>query len=309
MRPLDQPKHFNKVNISPPVSPVVLPLRLPEPEWAIATDEATARTDYTLEEHSRWRTRYNSLSPLWSQFAPGAFLDGLLNLSLDPSRIPRLVDINKLLIRQSGYRAFGQDTPLPMASHLAAIAHSRFPVARACPLHRPTKTVVPEAHDVIHDLAACLPWLSCQEYVVAWRTMGQIGLGIRLRLQKRPNRRDLARLTSAAGALKRVWWATFLRGTVTEGQEQKALGSHLLVDRDFLPKIPNFQSVRFDLATVIHAPLSTSVCYRLDSVAQLAGEMLDLERWLAAGRLDFIPSAPQDLSEEERHSFTIASSF
>ncbi len=52
---------------------------------------------YSEANHEAWRKLFSRLQPRWDRYANDHFLAGIHSLCLDPTRIPRLNDVNRFL--------------------------------------------------------------------------------------------------------------------------------------------------------------------------------------------------------------------
>jgi len=60
---------------------------------------------YTEENQESWRRLYDRIQPRWERYANERFLKGIEALRLPPDRIPRLVEVNRILEPLTGFQA------------------------------------------------------------------------------------------------------------------------------------------------------------------------------------------------------------
>src|SRR5579872_3315456 len=60
---------------------------------------------YSEENDAAWRRLYERLRPRWERYANQHFLEGIRALRLDPTRVPRLTDVNRFLGPLTGFEA------------------------------------------------------------------------------------------------------------------------------------------------------------------------------------------------------------
>jgi len=110
---------------------------------------------YSEENHETWRRLYARMKPRWEKYANPRFMEGVNNLALDPSKMPRLEDVNNFLCPLTGFRAKPVSGYVPAFIFFDCIRNREFPTTITI---RDGKSIdyLPEP-DIFHDIAGHVP--------------------------------------------------------------------------------------------------------------------------------------------------------
>jgi len=110
---------------------------------------------YSEANHEAWRGLYNQMLPRWRQYANPHFLKGIDNLCLDPSRVPRLDDVNRFLSPLTGFKARAVSGYVPAFVFFDRLRNREFPTTITIREAR-RLDYLPEP-DIFHDIAGHVP--------------------------------------------------------------------------------------------------------------------------------------------------------
>jgi phenylalanine-4-hydroxylase len=82
---------------------------------------------YTPANHEAWQRLYERMRPRWHRYANSHFLKGLGTLELPSDRIPKLVDINRILRPMTGFQAKAVSGYVPAFVFFDCLRRREFP--------------------------------------------------------------------------------------------------------------------------------------------------------------------------------------
>ena len=190
---------------------------------------------YTPANHEAWRRLYAGMCPLWQRYATPQFLNGLENLHLDPSRVPRLDDVNRFLASRTGFKAVAVPGYVSAPDFFDHLRRREFPTTITV---RPLEKLdyLPEP-DIFHDVAGHVPMHTDPVFAASLARFG-----------------ECAHAAADLQALARFFWFTVEFGLIRCGTELKAYGSGLMSSRGELPhalESPAVERRRFSVEEVI----------------------------------------------------------
>lgn len=221
--------------------------------------------DYTGAEHQVWRAVRDNLLPLHRRHACKEYQDASARLSLDPSRLPQLEEVNRSLQAWSGFRmipVMGFVSPRTFMRHLGegmflATQYVRYPTT---PLFSPEP-------DVIHELLGHACTMMDPRYAELNRRFGAA-----------------AEVVDEAGllGLERVFWYTLETGLVRESDGNKLLGAALLSSVGEIEHcFSRARQLPFDLERMAATPFEPTEYQDEVYVAESFAAMIrDVSAWL-----------------------------
>ena len=167
---------------------------------------------YTPEQHTVWATLYRRRMETLRATASTAFLHGSAATGLTPEFVPDLREVNRRLMRRTGWAAVPVTGFLPASQFFACLAARRFPT---------TVTIrgadqldyVPEP-DIFHDVFGHVPLHANVVFADFLQRFGWLASAAR-------TARDTERMA-------RLFWFTVEFGLVHEAGETKVYGSGLI---------------------------------------------------------------------------------
>lgn len=255
---------------------------------------------YTPENHDVWRRLFARMLPQWHAYANDVFLRGLDALSLDPHRIPRLVEVNQFMEPRTGFRAIAVAGYAPAAQFFARLSQREFPTTITI-RDGTTLDYLPEP-DIFHDIAGHVPMHMDADFADAIVRIGACSARAARRMSTLPAGEREPRLASIQRALSRFFWFTVEFGLMrspTRGS-LKAYGSGLLSSFGELEHSltsPEVERRPFDLERVVNQPFDIDhyqpLLFVIDDFQHLLAVVRTLETWLDEGYLDDVaPDAP-----------------
>lgn len=270
---------------------------------------------YTEENHEAWRRLYARMADRWQRYANERFLQGISTLCLDPTRVPRLEDVNRFMAPLTGFRAKAVSGYVPAYLFFDCLRNREFPTTITI-RDGATLDYLPEP-DIFHDIAGHVPMHTDKAFADALvrfgdcaRTAAEIVAGI-------PDEKEkVRRVTSVFKALARFFWFTVEFGLMRgrKAGEVRAYGSGLLSSWGELAHSvdsPEVQRYPIRLEWVINQYFEIDhyqpLLFVVDSFDHLFDLVGELERWMKDGKLDHVSPGEPTLGEADVRSFLDAS--
>ncbi|MGH7533128.1 MAG: phenylalanine 4-monooxygenase [Gemmatimonadales bacterium] len=270
---------------------------------------------YSDENHEAWRRLYARMDERWHRYANDRFLQGIDNLCLDATRVPRLDDVNKFMAPLTGFRAKPVSGYVPAFLFFDRLRNREFPTTITI-RDAATLDYLPEP-DIFHDIAGHVPMHTDQAFAEALvrfgdcaHTAAEIVAGIA------DPEEQVRRVTSVFKALARFFWFTVEFGLMrgTRPGELKVYGSGLLssfgeiahaIDSPMVQRFPvQLEWVINQYFEIDHYQPLLFVVDSFDHLFELVGQ---LDRWMKEGKLDNVSPGEPSMSEADVRSFLDAS--
>ncbi len=266
---------------------------------------------YTEENHRAWRLLFRRMLPRWERFANQRFLEGIDALALDPTRVPRLEDVNRFLCPLTGFRARAVPGYVPAFEFFDCLRNREFPTTVTI---RPSDRLdyLPEP-DIFHDIAGHVPMHTDRAFAETLvrfgecaHTAAEIVAGIG------DEQLRLARLTSILRAMARFFWFTIEFGLMRTERGLRAYGSGLLSSFGELKHSLTSDEVQrypIQIEWVINQGFEIDhyqpLLFTVEGFDHLYTLVDELERWMRDGRLDNVAGGEPALSEADLKSFLL----
>ena len=205
---------------------------------------------YTEADHASWQQLYQRMRPRWELYANRHFLDGIHALGLNPDRIPRLDEINRLLHPLTGFEATAVAGYVPAFVFFDHLRNRRFPT---------TVTIRDDTHldylpepDIFHDIAGHVPMHTDPAFAEALVRFGVCAHTAAELVREDPN---VHRAASMIRAMARFFWFTVEFGLMQTAAGLKCYGSGLLSsfgEIEHAVEAPNVQRFPFQLEWVVN---------------------------------------------------------
>lgn len=270
---------------------------------------------YSDENHDAWRRLYARMDERWHRYANPRFLQGIDNLCLDATRVPRLDDVNRFMAPLTGFQAKPVSGYVPAFLFFDRLRNREFPTTITI-RDATTLDYLPEP-DIFHDIAGHVPMHTDKAFAEALvrfgdcaHTAAEIVAGITDEQEK------IRRVTSVFKALARFFWFTVEFGLMRGAKpgEVKVYGSGLLssfgeiahaVDSPVVQRFPiRLEWVINQYFEIDHYQPLLFIVDSFDHLFELVGE---LERWMKDGKLDNVSPGEPGMSEADVRSFLDAS--
>lgn len=270
---------------------------------------------YSDENHDAWRRLYARMDERWHRYANPRFLQGIDNLCLDATRVPRLDDVNRFMAPLTGFQAKPVSGYVPAFLFFDRLRNREFPTTITI-RDATTLDYLPEP-DIFHDIAGHVPMHTDKAFAEALvrfgdcaHTAAEIVAGITDEQEK------IRRVTSVFKALARFFWFTVEFGLMRGAKpgEVKVYGSGLLssygeiahaVDSPVVQRFPiSLEWVINQYFEIDHYQPLLFIVDSFDHLFELVGE---LERWMKDGKLDNVSPGEPGMSEADVRSFLDAS--
>jgi len=268
---------------------------------------------YSAANHEAWRRLFTRMEDRWHRYANPRFLQGIENLCFDPSRVPRLKDVNRFLSPLTGFKAKPVSGYVPSFLFFDCLRNRQFPTTITI-RDGATLDYLPEP-DIFHDIAGHVPMHTDRAFADTLvrfgdcaHTAAEIVGGIK------DEQEQIRRVTSIFKALARFFWFTIEFGLMRSPDGLKAYGSGLLSSRGELAHAIDSHLVQrypIQLEWVINQYFEIDqyqpLLFVVDSFDHLFELVGDLERWMREGRLDNVSPGEPLISEPDLRSFLEAS--
>ncbi len=268
---------------------------------------------YSEENHEAWRKLFARMEDRWRRYANDRFLQGIDSLCLEPSRVPRLEDVNRFLSPLTGFKAKPVSGYIPSFLFFNSLRNREFPTTITI-RDGATLDYLPEP-DIFHDIAGHVPMHTDRAFADTLvrfgdcaHTAADIVAGIKDEKEK------IGRVTSIFKAMARFFWFTIEFGLMRGGGDLKVYGSGLLSSYGEIAhsiESPEVQRYPIQLEWVINQYFEIDhyqpLLFVVDSFDHLFDLVGELERWMRHGRLDNVSPGEPAISEPDLRSFLEAS--
>jgi phenylalanine-4-hydroxylase len=266
---------------------------------------------YSEDNHEAWRRLYQRMVPRWEKYANQHFLKGLETLCLDPTRVPRLEDVNKFMAPLTGFRAKAVSGYVPAYLFFDCLRNREFPTTITV-RDLATLDYLPEP-DIFHDIAGHVPMHTDKAFAEALVRFGECARTAAERVAGiRDEHERVRRLISIQKALARFFWFTVEFGLMrsADGRGVKAYGSGLLSSYGELEhciESPDVQRFPIQLEWVVNQYFEIDhyqpLLFIVDSFDHLFHLVGELEQWMKDGKLDNVSPGEPEMSEPDVQSF------
>ena len=227
--------------------------------------EPVPEIDYTGAEHRVWRAVRDNLAPLHGRHACKQYQESSARLSLSPSWLPQLEEVNRSLQVHNGFRM------IPVMGYVSSrtfMRHLNEGVFLATQYVRyPTTPLFSPEPDVIHELIGHACTMMDPSYAALNRRFGEAAEVV--------DEDDLHRL-------ERVFWYTLESGMVRESDGNKLFGAALLSSVSEIEHcFSQARQLPFDLERMAATPVEPTKLQEEVYVAESFGAMIhDVSAWL-----------------------------
>ncbi len=266
---------------------------------------------YSDANHDVWRRLYARMLDRWQRYANPRFLEGLDTLQLDPSRVPRLEDVNRFMAPLTGFRAKPVSGYVPAYLFFDCLRQREFPTTITI-RDGEVLDYLPEP-DIFHDIAGHVPMHTDPVFAESLVAFGECAREAARRSAMMTDEHErVRRMTSVIKAMARFFWFTIEFGLMkgpTPGS-YRAYGSGLLSSYGELEHAvtsPDVQRVPFQLEWVVNQSFEIDhyqpLLFVVDSFDHLFAELGRLVEWMRDGKLDNVAPGEPGIGEADLASF------
>jgi phenylalanine-4-hydroxylase len=267
---------------------------------------------YSEANHDAWQRLFDRMQPRWEQYANQHFMKGIESLCLDPTRVPKLDDVNQFLNPLTGFKAKAVSGYVPAFLFFDCLRNREFPTTIT--IRRGDKLDYLPEPDIFHDIAGHVPMHTDRAFADTLVRFGElahlaaeIGAGIKDEEVK------LSRLNSIIKAMARFFWFTIEFGLMREGSQMKVYGSGLLSSYGEIQhciESPDVQRFPLQLEWVVNQYFEIDhyqpLLFWVDSFDHLFSMIGELEQWMKDGKLNHVAPGEPLVNEEDLRSFLAA---
>ena len=264
---------------------------------------------YSEENHAAWRRLYERLRPRWERYANEHFLEGIRALRLDPTRVPRLTDVNRFLGPLTGFEAKAVSGYVPAFVFFDCLRNRRFPTTVT--IRRSDQLDYLPEPDIFHDIAGHVPMHTDKHFAETLVRFGECAhTAANLVSGIRDPETRVHCLTSIIRAMARFFWFTIEFGLMRGKDGLKVYGSGLLSSYGEIAhsiESPEVQRYPIQLEWAINQSFEIDhyqpLLFIVDSFDHLFGLVDQLESWMKAGKLNNVAPGEPGVNEEDLKSF------
>ncbi len=264
---------------------------------------------YSEENHEAWRRLYERLRPRWERYANKHFLEGIRALRLDPTRVPRLTDVNRFLGPLTGFEAKAVSGYVPAFVFFDCLRNRQFPTTIT--IRRSDQLDYLPEPDIFHDIAGHVPMHTDKHFAETLVRFGECAhTAADLVSGIRDPETRVHCLTSIIRAMARFFWFTIEFGLMRGKDGLKVYGSGLLSSYGEIAhsiESPEVQRYPIQLEWAINQSFEIDhyqpLLFIVDSFDHLFGLVDQLESWMKAGKLNNVAPGEPGVNEEDLKSF------
>lgn len=193
---------------------------------------------YTPQEHDIWRALYKRQLDVLPGRAVDWFMDSLSTLGINKDAIPKIDDVNDILMKRSGWKVVPVPGLIPDEPFFEMLANRRFPIGNF--IRKPEQFDYIQEPDIFHDLFGHVPILADPVFGDYMQSYGEGGL-------------KAARL-GAIDKITRLYWYTVEFGLIEEKDGLRIYGAGILsspTESVFCLESDSPNRVKFDLKRVL----------------------------------------------------------
>ncbi|HWN18893.1 MAG TPA: phenylalanine 4-monooxygenase [Gemmatimonadales bacterium] len=268
---------------------------------------------YSEANHDAWRRLFSRMEDRWRRYANPRFIQGIDSLCLDPTRMPRLEDVNRFLSPLTGFKAKPVSGYIPSFLFFDCLRNREFPTTITI-RDGSTLDYLPEP-DIFHDIAGHVPMHTDRAFADTLVRFGDCAhTAAEIVADIRDEKEKIRRVTSIFKAMARFFWFTIEFGLMRQGGDLRVYGSGLLSSYGEIAHSidsPDVQRYPMQLEWVINQYFEIDryqpLLFVVDSFDHLFDLVGELERWMRQGRLDNVSPGEPAISEPDLRSFLDAS--
>lgn len=224
--------------------------------------------EWSQEEDRIWQDLISRQLALVEKSACKEYLDGLEMLNLPIERVPQLPDINRILLRETGWQVEPVPALINFDRFFALLADKKFPVATF--LRSREEFDYLQEPDFFHEIFGHCAMLTNPQFAEFTHTYGQLG----------KNATSKERVY-----LARLYWFTVEFGLVKEGNQLKIYGGGILSSPgETVYSLESPEAIRdeFDIHTVLRTP------YRIDIMQPKYFVLEDIKQLYKLSQMDMM---------------------
>jgi phenylalanine-4-hydroxylase len=268
---------------------------------------------YSRSNHEAWRRLYSRMGPRWKRYANQAFLHGIDSLSLSPTAVPRLDDVNRFLFPLTGFQARPVSGYVPAFVFFDCLRQRQFPttITIRC---ADNLDYLPEP-DIFHDIAGHVPMHTDPAFANALVRFGECAHTAASLVETITDKRErIETLTSIIRAMARFFWFTVEFGLMRSRQGIRVYGSGLLssfgeiqhaVESDTVQRFP--MQLEWAINQNFEIDHFQPLLFIVESFEHLYELVNELECWMKAGKLNHVAPGDPVVNESDLQSFLAAS--
>ena len=266
---------------------------------------------YSDANHDTWRRLYERMTPRWARYANQRFLDGITTLSLDPTRVPRLEDVNQFMWPRTGFRAKPVSGYVPAFRFFDCLRNREFPTTITI-RDGDVLDYLPEP-DIFHDIGGHVPMHTDAAFADTLVKFGECAhVAAEIVQGISDTQEQLRTLTSIQQAMARFFWFTIEFGLMKgpTPDECKVYGSGLLSsfgEVQHAVESPSVQRAPMQLEWVINQSFEIHryqpLLFVIDDFEQLFDDVRVLEQWMKDGKLNNVAPGEPAIGEADLRSF------
>jgi phenylalanine-4-hydroxylase len=196
---------------------------------------------YSPADHQTWSVLFEKQQERVATYAAAEFKKGFDLLSLDPTCIARLEQVNAVLMPVSGWSVIPASGLVSNKEFFFQLINKKFPIT--VKIRRPEELTFSELPDIFHDICGHVPMLMNNLFCEFMSEYSKIAI----------NYLDDENAVTAFG---RLYWFTLEMGLIREKEGLKPFGGAILTSSDEILNIshPDVPRHPFNLEQIIATP-------------------------------------------------------
>src|SRR5580765_7567707 len=179
---------------------------------------------YSEANHDAWSKLFARMEDRWRRYANPRFLQGIDSLCLEPTRVPRLEDVNRFLSPLTGFKAKPVSGYIPSFLFFDCLRNREFPTTITI-RDGATLDYLPEP-DIFHDVAGHVPMHTDRAFADALVRFGECAAtAARIASEIKDEHEKLRSVTSNVKAMSRFFWFSVEFGLMRGRGGLKVYGS------------------------------------------------------------------------------------
>lgn len=193
---------------------------------------------FSSDEHEVWQALYKRMLTVLPGRAISMFMDSLSTLGINQDRIPRLDEVNEILMKRTGWKVVTVPGLIPEEPFFELLANRRFPLGNF--IRTKDQLDYIQEPDIFHDLFGHVPLLADPIFGDYMEAFGKGGLR--------------AAKLGLVEKLSRLYWYTVEFGLIQQPEGLRIYGAGILsspTETVFALEDPSPHRIGFDLKRVL----------------------------------------------------------
>jgi phenylalanine-4-hydroxylase len=268
---------------------------------------------YSEDNHKAWASLYARIQDRWHRYANPKFLEGVAKLNLDPTRVPKIAELNQFLSPLTGFKAKPVSGYIPAFIFFDCLRNRDFPTTITV-RDLSTLDYLPEP-DMFHDVAGHVPMHTDKAFADTLVRFGECAVSAAMVIQELKDKElQRKRAENIIKAMARFFWFTVEFGLIRDAKAGlRVYGSGLLSSYGEIShsiESPDVQRYPAQIEWIVNQYFEIHhyqpLLFIIDSFDHLFSLVEELERWVKDGKVNNVAPGEPNVSELDIESFLSA---